>query len=170
MCDDGCSCNFVVVPNVTWYRHDGSIKTPAYATSGSACWDMQASFTSMPQDEVREDAQGRFVVIGSRPTLVGSGLAAVIPQGYVMELFVRSGLALNRGLMLHNSVGIIDSDYRNEIKYILSAPTPTKIYEHERIAQGRLAPVLQAQHNMTYVEPTNFGDRKGGFGSTGVGV
>lgn len=100
--------------------------------------------------------------------LVGTGFALTYNQrhymgGMVFILAIRSSIALNRGLMLANSVGIIDADFEDEIKAMFFNPTdkPVTIKKGERIAQ--LIP-------MQYVVgcfPCSNDSRNGGFGSTG---
>ena len=57
------------------------------------------------------------LTIGAGETaLIGTGLAFEIPEGYVGLVYARSGLATKRGLAPANKVGVIDSDYRGELK------------------------------------------------------
>lgn len=100
--------------------------------------------------------------------LVGTGFALSYDQRSLVEnlvfmLAIRSSIALNKGLMLSNSVGVIDSDYTDEIKVMLFNPTgkPVTIEYGERIAQ--LIP-MQYVPDVFDVESNQ---RKGGFGSTG---
>ena len=109
------------------------------------------------------------LVIGDRETvMVGTGIAMEIPEGYVGLVFARSGLACKEGLAPANKVGVIDSDYRGEIKVALynqSGGTKT-VKTGERIAQIVITPFLAPQ----FTESDELGttDRgEGGFGSTG---
>ena len=65
-------------------------------------------------------AEDEDVVIGPGETkFIGTGLAMEIPEGYVGLVYARSGLACKRGLAPANKVGVVDSDYRGEIKVAL---------------------------------------------------
>ena len=112
---------------------------------------------------------GDDVTIGAGETaLIGTGLALEIPTGYVGLIYARSGLATKRGLAPANKVGVIDSDYRGELKVALynQSGAPQTIQAGERIAQLVIAPYLTAE----YEEATDLSDSArgaGGFGSTG---
>ena len=100
--------------------------------------------------------------------LIGTGLAIEIPEGYVGLVYARSGLATKRGLAPANKVGVIDSDYRGELKVALynQSGAPQTIAAGERIAQLVIAPYLTA----SFEEATELADSTrgaGGFGSTG---
>lgn len=100
--------------------------------------------------------------------LIGTGLAFEIPEGYVGLVYARSGLATKRGLAPANKVGVIDSDYRGELKVALynQSGLPQSISAGERIAQLVIAPYLTA----SFEEATELADSArgaGGFGSTG---
>lgn len=102
---------------------------------------------------------------------IGTGIAIHIGNpGYAAIVLPRSGTG-SRGLILANTIGLIDSDYQGEI--ILSvwnrSSDPIKINSMDRIAQLIIVPVIQPQFNFveSFVE-TERGD--GGFGSTGISV
>ena len=109
------------------------------------------------------------VTIGAGETaLIGTGLALEIPEGYVGLVYARSGLAAKRGLAPANKVGVIDSDYRGELKVALynQSSEAQTVAAGERIAQLVIAPYLTAD----YEEADELTDSKrgaGGFGSTG---
>ena len=112
---------------------------------------------------------GGDVTIGAGETaLIGTGLALEIPEGYVGLVYARSGLATKRGLAPANKVGVIDSDYRGELKVALynQSGAPQTVQAGERIAQLVIAPYLTAE----FTEATDLADSArgaGGFGSTG---
>lgn len=134
-----------------------SAKMPTYATPSSAGADLYA----LPE-------LGEITVEAGQTLLVRTGLAAAIPDGYAGLIYARSGLACKRGLAPANKVGVIDSDYRGEVKVVLfnhSAQTQT-VAPGERIAQLLITPVVTPP----YVEAEDLSatDRgAGGFGSTG---
>lgn len=101
--------------------------------------------------------------------MIGTGLAAAIPEGYFGGVFARSGLASKKGLRPANCVGVIDSDYRGEIMITLHNDTdePRTVENGERIAQLVILPFLSAEFVETeQLEDTERGT--GGFGSTGI--
>jgi len=100
------------------------------------------------------------------------GKSALIPTGlandYVALVFPRSGLAVKHGVVLLNSVGVIDSDYRGELSVglINQFDCPYTIEPGERIAQMLIVPI--AIPELTVVPELDETDRgAGGFGSTG---
>ncbi len=111
------------------------------------------------------------ITIGPQQTvLVGTGLAAAIPEGYYGGIFARSGLASKEGLRPANCVGVIDADYRGEIKVALHNDSgQTRIVTPgERIAQLVICPFL----SVDFEEKDELGETvrgEGGFGSTGKG-
>lgn len=98
--------------------------------------------------------------------MIDTGVAVKIPQGYGGFVFNRSSQG-KRGIIIPNSVGVIDSDYRGNIKVILrnDSDDPYQIVEGEsRIAQLVIIPVVLA----SFVDTWNDTARgTGGFGSTG---
>lgn len=130
---------------------------PQRATPGSAGMDLVACI----EEPVLLPAGGRAMI----PT----GLAMAIPTAeWVGLVYARSGLAVRHGITLSNSVGVIDSDYRGEIRVGLCnlGQEPYTIQPGERIAQLVISPVL-----LPPVEEANELDSTergtGGFGSTG---
>lgn len=101
--------------------------------------------------------------------LVGTGVRIAVPKGYVGLLFPRSGNAAKKGLTLANSVGVIDSGYRGEVKGIMVnlGSDPVTINSGERIMQLVLVPFLSAVVTpVLELDETERGEN--GFGSTGV--
>ena len=101
--------------------------------------------------------------------LIGTGISCAIPEGYFGGIFARSGLSLKEGLRPANCVGVIDADYRGEIKVALrnhSGETFT-VAPGDRIAQMVISPVIAASFEV--VDELDDTERaSGGFGSTGV--
>lgn len=103
-------------------------------------------------------------------TLVGTGIKLHMPVGIEAQVRSRSGLAAKHGVVVLNSPGTIDPDYKGEVKVILfnTGTKPFDVLRGDRIAQlvfsNYLSPVLTSSSR---VEPTLVrGD--GGFGSTGI--
>lgn len=136
---------------------DPRAKAPAYATPGAAAADLCA--------------------VLDVPLTLAPGQRALIPTGFAIELpgpecvalvYARSGLAIKHGISMANCVGVIDSDYRGEVKVALvnlGADAYT-IQPGERVAQLCIAPVWQA----AFVPAQTLSETQrgaGGFGSTG---
>ena len=134
-----------------------TIPLPRYETPGSAGLDLRACLDA----PVSLAPGGRI--------LVPTGIAIALPSSsYVALLFARSGLAARYGITLSNGVGVIDSDYRGEIKVAMTNLSQD-IYEiqpGERVCQLVVLPIEQAALSFVNSLPeTQRGE--GGFGSTG---
>ncbi|MBQ7040052.1 MAG: dUTP diphosphatase [Clostridia bacterium] len=138
-------------------RLKDNVKMPFYATEGSAGLDLSAAL-----DKPLTLKKGEIALI---PT----GIAISIPTpDYGAFIYARSGLASKHGICLANSVGVVDSDYRGEIKCALInlGSMDFVIEPGERIAQMVFMPVAQAKLNeVETLDKTERG--AGGFGSTG---
>lgn len=143
---------------LTWAEGaDQTVDLPAYQTSGAAGADVRANLPD-----------GAMIIVPGERVLIPTGLKMEIPLGYEIQVRPRSGLALKHGLMLVNSPGTIDSDYRGPVGVIvINAGRETFEVSHGmRIAQLVLAPVVQA--DFAQVEQLSETDRGvAGFGSTG---
>lgn len=132
-------------------------KTPCYATPGAAAADLSACI------------EKPITLWPGQRKLIPTGISIELPNAEcVALLYARSGLAIKYGVNLVNGVGVIDSDYRGEIKVPLvnSGNAFYTIEPGQRIAQLCVAPVLLAQ----FCEVEKLNDTKrgvGGFGSTG---
>ncbi len=135
-----------------------SAKLPVYASEGAAAADICA------------DCPGGVLVPAGGRELVGTGIAIALPSSdYVALVFARSGLASKQGIALSNGVGVIDSDYRGELKVALQNTSDTAvIIEHgQRIAQLAIVPIVHGD----FIEAKSLPVTKrgaGGFGSTGL--
>ena len=141
---------------------DDAVPLPAYATAGAAGADIRANFPADQRD-------GVTLAPGER-TLVPTGLAMEIPEGWEVQVRPRSGLALKHGIGLVNAPGTIDSDYRGAVGVILvnHGDRPFHVAHGERIAQIVLASVTRAAFDLTdTLDDTDRGTD--GFGSTGRG-
>ena len=109
-----------------------------------------------------------LAIAAGETVLVSTGLSVEIPEGYVGLIYARSGLATKKGLAPANKVGVIDSDYRGEVKVALfnQSGKAQTIAAGERVAQLVIAPYLAVE----YQEAEELSDTArgaGGFGSTG---
>ena len=101
--------------------------------------------------------------------LVPTGLVAIIPPMYEIQVRPRSGLALKHGVTVLNTPGTIDSGYRGEIGVILAnfGDKDFSVAKGDKVAQLVFAPVVQPEIEETdTIDETDRG--AGGFGSTGV--
>ena len=119
-------------------------KVPAYATAGAAAADLCAAL------------EEPLTIAPMQRVLVPTGLAIELPDaGCVALVYARSGLSIKHGLCMANGVGVVDSDYRGELKVPMI-----------NLAQLCIAPVWQAAFvPAATLNETERGE--GGFGSTG---
>ena len=113
--------------------------------------------------------EGESLMVGAGETvLVRTGLSVEIPEGYVGLIYARSGLATKKGLAPANKVGVIDSDYRGEVKVALfnQSGEDQIILAGERVAQLVIAPYLAVEYEQAE-ELSSTIRGEGGFGSTG---
>lgn len=102
---------------------------------------------------------------------VKTGLFFEIPDGWEMHVFPRSGLSTKHGILIPNSPGLIDSDYRGELMVGLfnSSDTVYLIKKGDRIAQVKIVPSFSIQweevESLENLSETARGS--GGFGHTG---
>jgi dUTP pyrophosphatase len=99
---------------------------------------------------------------------VPTGIALEVPKGCAGLVYARSSMGAKRGLAPANKVGVIDSDYRGEIRVVLlnHSKQPQTLEPGERVAQFVITPVLQPAYEEV-AELTNTDRGEGGFGSTG---
>ena len=140
-------------------HYDESFDLPKYETTGAAGADVRASLGTGEQLLIRP---------GER-VLVPTGISMEIPHGFEVQVRPRSGLSFKTGLMVLNSPGTIDSDYRGEVKIILgNLGANDEVINHgDRVAQLVLAPVVQAFYQDSTEELSKTDRGAGGFGSTG---
>ena len=136
-------------------RLDEGVPLPSYAHPGDAGADLvvTSDVTLKP---------------GER-SLVGTGIAIALPDGYAAFVHPRSGLAARHGVSIVNAPGTVDAGYRGEIKVCLvnlDPAEPVSLRRGDRIAQL----VIQRVEKARFVEVDRLpgsarGD--GGYGSTG---
>jgi dUTP pyrophosphatase len=137
-------------------KNDSTIPLPSYMTPHAAGMDLYA--------ELNKD----LVLEPGKRTLVPTGIAIALPEGFEAQIRPRSGLALKHGIALVNAPGTIDSDYRGEIGVIVinHGSEPFTIRNGERIAQMVFAPFVRAvMDEVDELDGTERGE--GGFGHTG---
>ena len=130
---------------------------PKYETEGAAAFDIRAIIN-----------QGVTDIMPGEQMNIDTGLYFEIPKGYELQIRGRSGNAFRHGIGIVHGVGTIDSDYRGEVKVCLINHGEEVFYinHSDRIAQGVIAPIIQAEwEEVEELDTTERGT--GGFGSTG---
>lgn len=129
---------------------------PTYGSAGAAGADLYACL-----DEA-------VTILPGETAWIPTGIALEVPVGCAGLVYARSSLGVKRGLAPANKVGVIDSDYRGEIRVVLlnHGKEPQTILSGERVAQFIITPVLTpAYEEVSELSDTSRGT--GGFGSTG---
>lgn len=142
--------------------HATDLPLPAYATEGAAGMDLRA----WPQ--CQGFAGSGMVMLPGCTAIVACGFEIEIAPWHVGFVCPRSGLASKHGVTVLNAPGVIDSDYRGEVRVLLvnHGRHDYTVRRGDRIAQLVIAPVSRA----ILVEVEELGDTArgaGGFGSTG---
>ena len=182
--------NDIYFERVKRFANDDSVQLPERQTSGAAGYDFYvAEDVTLPsysrllrtflsgtaygypfQSYTLNEAKVKMKNNELKPILVSTGVKCHMPKNVYLELVVRSSLPLNSGIILANSVGIIDSDYYSnpsndgEIMLQLYNTSPFDIVLHkgDRIGQGIFKEYLTTRDDNQEKE------RTGGFGSTNV--
>ena len=151
-------------PTIPTVLKDGA-EMPQYAHDGDAGLDLFSTedVTLLPQEWC----------------MVGSGAFMAIPKGFVGLVVPRSGMGC-KGLVLKNTIGIIDAPYRGEVKVPLLNNNPIAhtyrdedntihVHKGDRVAQLLIVPVAQA--SLVQVDTLDETERgEGSFGSTDHGI
>lgn len=159
---------------------------PQYANPTDACLDLRAKIQNniKPLNLVgkmyRElkrlfgpvvgDTEDTIVIMPGTTRKVRTGVQVAIPEGHVMQMFVRSSTGIKKNLCLANGTGIIDAGYRDEVIMALHnfGSEPVCIVNGDRLCQFLILPYPKI--NLEQVEDNEdfrSGDRGGGIGSTG---
>lgn len=151
-----------VRPTLRIMKLDPRAAVPAYQTPGAAGLDLSAC---LPEGTAELTLEPGAI------TLVPTGLAVAIPEGFEGQVRARSGLSTKHGIGLPNGPGTIDSDYRGELRVAVInwGGKAFAITHGMRVAQLVIAPVAHA----VIVETDSLDETRrgaGGFGSTGLGV
>ena len=132
-------------------------RLPEYSTSMSAGMDLKANISEP-------------ITLGPlQRILIPTDLYMAIPEGYVLKICSRSGLALKNGIFCLNAPGVVDADYRGNVGIILAnfSDTPFIINPGDRVAQA----VLNKFEKIEWKEVTTLDETErgtGGFGHSGV--
>ena len=137
---------------------DKELSLPKYETDGSAGMDLYSTKNTW--------------IIPGQISVISAGIAISLPKGYEAQIRPRSGLAAKHGITVVNAPGTIDSDYRGEIKIIL---TNLSRQQHQVLRGNRIAQMVINRVEQINWLPVETGldleqsERgSGGFGSTGL--
>lgn len=134
---------------------------PTFGTEGAACFDLYAN---LPYDDPGIYSTGQ---VHHRVT-IDTGLAFEVPPGHALMIYSRSGQGFNDNTRLSNCVGVIDSDYRGEVRVALTRDDCEGLFirHGDRIAQAMLIPVPTVLlEEVDELSATKRGN--GAYGSTG---
>ncbi len=143
--------------NINITKLNDSAKLPERGSAFAAGYDLFANI----EEEI--------IIAPHETKMVGTGLAMEIPEGYFGGIFARSGLSSKEGLRPANCTGVVDADYRGEIKVALhnDSDMGRTITPDEKIAQLVVIPFLAVDFNLVS-ELSDTLRGAGGFGSTGT--
>lgn len=135
---------------------DGKAVVPAYGSPFAAGADLYACI------------DGQIIIEPHKTAVIPTGIAVELPVGYAGLIYARSGLASKKGLAPANKVGVVDCDYRGEIKVALHnhSDVAQSVDAGERIAQFVITPYITADFVLKD-ELSKTVRGAGGFGSTG---
>lgn len=142
--------------DVKFIKMDPQAIVPKYGTDGAAAADLYSCSPTVR-------------IVPGETKIIPTGIAMEIPKDCVGLIFARSGLACKKGIALANGVGVIDSDYRGEIKVALHnfSNKPVDIGSRDRIAQIMISTFVMGNYKEVQ-ELTDTERGAGGFGSTGM--
>jgi len=164
------------------YKNKENAIIPTKATEGSACYDLMSAFKEGDKITTYNSWNKQcyvpakviagkvgFQLHPNNRVLVPTGLIFDVPENHVLKMYVRSSVALKKGLVMVNGVGIIDSDYVNESYILLQniSDSLVVIEANERLAQVELEKLSKYSVTETTDKPAQKTDRTGGIGSTG---
>lgn len=132
---------------------------PSYATSGSAGLDLSAAITD------------KIILKPDECILIGTGLAInIADSNYAAIILPRSGLGHNKGLVLGNGTGLIDSDYQGElmVSCLNRSGIDIEIEPMMRFAQLVIIPIIRVEFDLVDEFLFDTDRSTGGFGHTGV--
>ena len=134
--------------------------TPKYATKYSAAMDIHA---------VIKGNSGVQIIAPHQTVMIETGLKVQPEAGYHVELYPRSGLAAKLSINLANCLGLIDRDYKNELRVLLhnNSTSTAEILDGERICQMQIKKTEQIEIVEVNKLPELESDREGGFGHSG---
>jgi dUTP pyrophosphatase len=161
------------------YRLSETVEMPTFATEGSAAFDLRVFLDGTAvkgYDEFNdvflvETAPYNILKLlpGCR-YMIPTGLILDIPKGFRVDINIRGGTGLKKGLCLSNDTGLVDEDYVQEVFVLVlnTSNTVVTLENGERIAQAKLEKVEPLTLLELQVPPYQKTSRSGGFNSTGT--
>ena len=166
------------------YRMSADVRMPKFGTDGATCFDIEycpVSDIVTGYDRYNIEIT-RYIDKTTDGIIINPGDRLLIPTGLIfkfydnmqrqhsLRLHARSGFALKRGLVLANSTGIVDVDYRQQVFALIvnTSDMVQTISKYERICQGEIVRNEFFNFKETLNRPEKSGNRTGGFGSTGT--
>ncbi len=143
--------------NINIIKLNENAKLPERGSDFAAGYDLFANISE------------EIIIDPHETKMIGTGLAMEIPEGYFGGVFARSGLSSKEGLRPANCTGVVDADYRGEVKVALhnDSEVSRTITPDEKIAQLVVIPFLSVDFNLVS-ELSDTVRGVGGFGSTGT--
>lgn len=151
-----------------YVSEDTVIRSYATEYRGLELYQYEEGYGIATLEAVEKASKGDEILGSCRPTLVPTGVACHLDEGYYVELTVRSSTPLKYWLIMANAKGVIDSDYYPNQMYlqlINLSPYPIQLKAGDRIAQAIIHKYETVDNED---EPTE--ERTSGFGSTGAGI
>lgn len=158
-----CECSKNIEIKIKKLRSDVII--PEQASSGSVGFDLRVV---LPFDKEENEQISKIRINPNESVRLSTELIFELPDGYFMQINPRSSMGIKKGLVLQNTIGILDSDYRG-ICYLFVKNTSSDVIEiqhQERLAQAIILPYPKIK--FIEVEELSKTDRgEGGMGSSG---
>ena len=135
-------------------------RLPSYIRPGDSAMDLYACL------------DGPIKIPPGERRIIQCGVAVELPPGYGMLIVPRSGLSVKHGVTVHNAPGLVDSNYRGEIRVIIHNEMRTfnesfEVFHGARIAQALVLPIPSIEWDeVDILSESSRGDK--GFGSSGV--
>lgn len=168
-----------------FYKVHKSVADPVRKTPGSACFDLPISLRKdfnmkvwygrkakiEESAMVLEDthAEDGLILMPERTYLIPTGIVFDIPEGYHVQIHLRSSTGLKKHLCIPSHIGIIDSDYVEEVHVPLNVLSDSwvKVKNGDYLAQAMLVKNVEESLKRVKNKPVQKTSRTGGFGSTG---
>lgn len=154
----------------------GSEEASCYDVRAMSIWKLYDKYNNqLIKKEVKRlnnifESESTFILNPGSRVLLGTGVKVNLPDNYHCLAFPRSSTPLKKGLILGNSVGVIDEDYLGEIGiiFINTSIRPVNLVRGERIAQLLFEEKSKVTLNKVTIFETESTRGEGGFGSTGI--
>ena len=167
-----------------YYKVDDTVIDPIRKTPGSACFDLPISLrkgfklktwhgrkAKIVEEiiELDREVEEGLLIMPEKTYLIPTGIVFDIPEGYHIQIHLRSSTGLKKHLGIPSHIGIIDSDYVEEVHVPLHILTEAwvNVKNGDFLAQAMLVKNVEEQLKRMNKKPEGKTNRVGGFGSTG---